>query len=163
MAPTGSPHEIGHVVVDPEGPLCRCGAHGCLEQYAGRAALLRASGIDPAMGVRGIAELEQRAAAGEKRAVTALREAGDRLGVVLAGAVNLFDPEAVVLGGIYRSLMPWLEGPADAQLTARVVSGRWHENGSRLRASSLSGDAARGAAARVVHDVLGNPAAFAVR
>lgn len=68
-----------------------------------------------------------------------------------------------MLGGIYRSLMPWLEGPADAQLTARVVSGRWHENGSRLRASSLSGDAARGAAARVVHDVLDNPAAFAVR
>ena len=56
--------EIGHVVVDPEGPLCRCGARGCLEQYAGRAALLRAAGIDPDTGVRGIAELEQRAAAG---------------------------------------------------------------------------------------------------
>ncbi|MDX3056095.1 ROK family protein [Streptomyces sp. NE06-03E] len=155
--------EIGHVVVDPKGPLCRCGAHGCLEQYAGRAALLRAAGMDPDIGVRGIAELEQRAAAGQKKALGALREAGDRLGVVLAGAVNLFDPEAVVLGGIYRGLMPWLEESADAQLTARVVSGRWHENGSRLRASSVSGDAARGAAARVVHEVLENPAAYALR
>ncbi|MGV9899801.1 ROK family protein, partial [Streptomyces tendae] len=38
--------EIGHMVVDPDGPLCRCGAHGCLEQYAGQAALLTAAGID---------------------------------------------------------------------------------------------------------------------
>lgn len=83
--------------------------------------------------------------------------------MVLAGAVNLFDPEAVVLGGIYRNPMPWLEGPAEAQLATRVVSGRWHEGGSRLRASSLSGDAARGAAARVVHEVMDNPGAYAVR
>ncbi|SCD44667.1 Sugar kinase of the NBD/HSP70 family, may contain an N-terminal HTH domain [Streptomyces sp. BpilaLS-43] len=155
--------EIGHVVVDPQGPLCRCGAHGCLEQYAGRGALLAAAGIDPDQGVRGVAELEQRAAAGQTRAVEALTTAGDRLGVVLAGAVNLFDPEAVVLGGIYRTLMRWLEESADAQLTARVVSGRWHAGGSRLRASSLSGDAARGAAARVVYEVMENPAAYAVR
>ncbi|WP_299541503.1 ROK family protein [uncultured Streptomyces sp.] len=155
--------EIGHVVVDPQGPLCRCGARGCLEQYAGRAALLEAAGIDPAAGVPGIGELARRAAAGDPRAVDSLWEAGDRMGVVLAGVVNLFDPEAVVLGGIYRTLMPWLEKAADAQLTTRVVSGRWHENGSRLRASSVSGDAARGAAARVVQDVLDNPAAYAHR
>ncbi|MFG2432600.1 ROK family protein [Streptomyces sp. NPDC048590] len=155
--------EIGHVVVDPQGPLCGCGAHGCLEQYAGRSALLRAAGIDPDTGVRGIDELEQRAAAGQEQALTALHEAGDHLGVVLAGAVNLFDPEAVVLGGIYRNLMPWLEPSADAQLSARVVSGRWHQRGSGLRASSVSGDAARGAAARVVQEILANPAGHQVR
>ncbi|WP_432106083.1 ROK family protein [Streptomyces sp. bgisy091] len=155
--------EIGHVVVDPQGPLCGCGAHGCLEQYAGRSALLRAAGIDPDTGVRGIDELEQRAAAGQEQALTALREAGDHLGVVLAGAVNLFDPEAVVLGGIYRNLMPWLEPSADAQLSARVVSGRWHQRGSGLRASSVSGDAARGAAARVVQEILANPAGHQAR
>ncbi|MEV6308434.1 ROK family protein [Streptomyces sp. NPDC051840] len=155
--------EIGHVVVDPQGPLCGCGAHGCLEQYAGRSALLKAAGIDPDTGVRGIDELEQRAAAGEEQALTALREAGDHLGVVLAGAVNLFDPEAVVLGGIYRNLMPWLEPSADAQLSARVVSGRWHRRGSGLRASSVSGDAARGAAARVVQEILANPAGHQAR
>ncbi|WP_333735036.1 ROK family protein, partial [Streptomyces sp. IBSBF 3010] len=38
--------EIGHVVVDPSGPQCRCGSRGCLEQYAGQAALLRAAGVD---------------------------------------------------------------------------------------------------------------------
>jgi len=37
--------EIGHVVVDEDGPLCRCGSRGCLEQYAGQAVLLREAGI----------------------------------------------------------------------------------------------------------------------
>ncbi|WP_255371786.1 ROK family transcriptional regulator [Cellulosimicrobium sp. CUA-896] len=37
--------EIGHVVVDPRGPRCRCGATGCLEQYAGKDALLRGAGL----------------------------------------------------------------------------------------------------------------------
>ncbi|MFD7721536.1 ROK family protein [Streptomyces sp. NPDC059814] len=155
--------EVGHVVVDPEGPLCGCGARGCLEQYAGQAALLRAAGIDPAAGVRGLGELERRARAGDTRTLEVLRAAGDRMGLVLSGAVNLFDLDTVVLGGIYRDLMPWLADAAQAQLADRVVSGRWQGNGSGLRASSLSGDAARGAAARVVRGVLADPAAYAPR
>ncbi|MCX5143581.1 MULTISPECIES: ROK family transcriptional regulator [unclassified Streptomyces] len=155
--------EVGHVVVDPQGPLCGCGARGCLEQYAGQAALLRAAGIDPAAGVRGLGELEKRARAGDPGTLEVLRAAGDRMGLVLAGAVNLFDLDTVVLGGIYRDLMPWLAGAAEAQLADRVVSGRWRTDGSGLRASSLSGDAARGAAARVVRGVLADPAAYAAR
>ena len=38
--------EIGHTVVDPAGPLCRCGSTGCLEQYAGKDALMRAAALD---------------------------------------------------------------------------------------------------------------------
>ena len=38
--------EIGHTVVDPAGPLCRCGSTGCLEQYAGKDALMRSAGLD---------------------------------------------------------------------------------------------------------------------
>lgn len=155
--------EVGHVVVDPDGPLCGCGARGCLEQYAGQAALLRAAGIDPAAGVRGLGELERRARSGDPDTLEVLRAAGDRMGVVLAGAVNLFDLGTVVLGGIYRDLKPWLAGAAEAQLTDRVVSGRWRGDGGGLRASSLSGDAARGAAARVVRGVLADPAAYAAR
>ncbi|WP_031085379.1 ROK family protein [Streptomyces sp. NRRL WC-3549] len=153
--------EIGHVVVDPDGPECRCGSRGCLEQYAGQTALLRAAGIEePGGGAAGVMELERRARAGEARAVAAVGEAGRMLGRVLSGAVNLFDPDAVVLGGIYRCLMPWLSAPADAELTGRVVSGLWSRGGARLRASSVAGDAARGAAALVVQDVLADPAAY---
>ncbi|MGW0546190.1 ROK family transcriptional regulator [Streptomyces altiplanensis] len=152
--------EIGHVVVDPEGPECRCGSRGCLEQYAGQRAVLRAAGIDESAGLPGVTELESRARADDARAVAAIRQAGAMLGLVLSGAVNLFDPDAVVLGGIYRTLMPWLSPPADRELSRRVVSGLWSGPGGRLRAASLTGDAARGAAALVVRDVLADPAAY---
>ncbi|MFC9651935.1 ROK family protein [Streptomyces sp. NPDC056937] len=155
--------EIGHVVVDPEGPLCRCGSRGCLEQYAGQSALLRAAGIDENAGVPGVAELGLRADAGDPQAIAAVERAGQTLGRVLSGAVNLFDPDAVVLGGIYRELMPWLSPAADQELTARVVSGLWESDSGRLRGSSSAGDAARGAAALVVQAVLADPVAYVHR
>ncbi|MFE7265964.1 ROK family protein [Streptomyces sp. NPDC057592] len=155
--------EIGHVVVDAEGPKCRCGSRGCLEQYAGQAALLRAAGIAESGSGAGVAELERRARAGDERAVAAVAEAGRMLGRVLSGAVNLLDPDAVVLGGIYRNLMPWLSPPADQELTGRVVSGLWSSGSGRLRASSVAGDAARGAAALVLTEVLADPVAYAGR
>ncbi|WP_405499418.1 ROK family protein [Streptomyces niveus] len=155
--------EIGHVVVDADGPLCRCGARGCLEQYAGQSALLRGAGLDENAGVPGVAELEALARDGDERAVAAIGEAGRMLGRVLSGAVNLFDPDAVVLGGIYRGLMPWLSPPADGELTDRVVSGLWPYDSGRLRASSSAGDAARGAAALVVRAILADPVAYAER
>ncbi|MFI6638911.1 ROK family protein [Streptomyces sp. NPDC050504] len=177
--------EIGHVVVDPAGPECRCGARGCLEQYAGQLALLRAAGIEEAAGPAapgasvsgagasgataagavgagpvGTGELERRVRAGDARAVAAVGEAGRVLGLVLSGAVNLFDPEAVVLGGVYRGLLPWLAPPADGELGGRAVSGMWAAGGDRLRAASPSADAARGAAGRVARDVLADPLAY---
>jgi predicted NBD/HSP70 family sugar kinase len=154
--------EIGHVVVSPDGPECRCGSRGCLEQYAGQSALLRAAGIDEATGVAGVTELELRARTGEEHALAALSQAGLMLGRVLSGAVNLFDPDAVVLGGIYRPLLPWLAPPAGAELSDRVVSGLWPAADGRLRASSPAADAARGAAALVVQDVLSDPMGYAV-
>ncbi|MEU3691419.1 ROK family transcriptional regulator [Streptomyces narbonensis] len=147
--------EIGHLVVDAEGPRCRCGSRGCLEQYAGQAALLRAAAASD------VAELVRRAEAEDPRALGALAEAGRMLGRALSGAVNLLDPEAVVLGGIYPLLMPWLAPAVAEELSARVVSGLWPPEAARLRAASPTSDAARGAAALVLHDVLTDPLAYA--
>ncbi|MGG2461464.1 ROK family protein [Streptomyces sp. RGM 3693] len=153
--------EIGHVVVDAAGPACRCGSRGCLERYAGQSALLRAAGINEDAGAPGIAELARRAADGDERALATLREAGTALGRALSGAVNLLDPDAVVLGGVYRDLVPWLGPAAEGELARLVVSGLWSAGSGRLRASSLAGDAARGAAAGVVRDVVADPVAYA--
>ncbi|MBO1336375.1 ROK family transcriptional regulator [Streptomyces sp. VRA16 Mangrove soil] len=155
--------EIGHVVVDEGGPLCRCGSRGCLEQYAGQAALLRTAGIAEDAGQPGVAELERRAVRGDERAVAAIAEAGRTLGLVLSGAVNLIDPDAIVLGGTYRPLLPWLARPIDECLERRVVSGLWTAGSGKLRAASAAGDAARGSAAQVVRDVMGDPQAYAER
>ncbi|GHJ97514.1 transcriptional regulator [Streptomyces sp. NE5-10] len=143
--------EIGHLVVDAEGPRCRCGSRGCLEQYAGQAALLRAADAAD------VDDLAARAGRGEPRALAALAEAGRMLGRALSGAVNLLDPEAVVLGGIYPRLMPWLAPAVTGELAERVVSGLWPADAGRLRAASPATDAARGAAALVLHDVLADP------
>lgn len=159
----GGAGEWGHTTVALDGARCRCGAHGCLEQYAGQAALLNAAGIDADAGARGVAELERRARQGDPSALAAIERAGRQLGVVLSGAVNLFDPEAVMLGGVYRELMDWLAPAVDRELARRVVSGLWSEDGKRLRAASSLGDAARGAAGVIVREVLADPAAYAER
>ncbi|MEU8523291.1 ROK family protein [Streptomyces sp. NPDC048577] len=176
--------EIGHMVVATEGRRCRCGSYGCLEQYAGQAALLRAAGLAPAVGEpaepgnepygqwasgarpagaapAGVAELARRVQAGEPRAVAAVEEAGRMLGLALSGAVNLLDPETVVLGGIYPRLMSRLAPAVEAELERRVVSGLWSRGTGRLRAASESADAARGAAAVVLRQVLADPLSYA--
>ncbi|MFD3944753.1 ROK family protein [Streptomyces sp. NPDC058579] len=146
--------EIGHLPVDADGPLCRCGSRGCLEQYAGQSALLRAAGA------AGVEELARAADAGEPRAVAAVEEAGRMLGLALSGAVNLLDPEAVVLGGIYPRLMPRLGPAVDAELARRVVSGLWTPAAGRLRPASPATPASRGAAAFVMRQVLDDPLAY---
>ncbi|MFE7511000.1 ROK family protein [Streptomyces sp. NPDC057540] len=147
--------EIGHLVVDAGGPRCRCGSRGCLEQYAGQAALLASADATD------VPDLVRRAGSGEPRVLAALAEAGRMLGRALSGAVNLLDPEAVVLGGIYPQLMPWLTPALAEELSARVVSGLWTPDAARLRPASAATDASRGAAALILHDVLADPLAYA--
>ncbi|MFI8825205.1 ROK family protein [Streptomyces sp. NPDC053431] len=146
--------EIGHLTVVPDGPRCRCGSHGCLERYAGQSALLRAAGAPD------VDTLVQRAEDGEPRALAALDQAGRMLGVAVSGAVNLLDPQAVVLGGTYPRLMRWLAPAAETELGRRVVSGLWTPARGRLRAASSTADAARGAAALVLRDILADPLTY---
>ncbi|MFW6719448.1 ROK family protein [Streptomyces sp. MAR4 CNY-716] len=120
--------ELGHVPVRPQGRPCACGGRGCLEQYAGEEAVLRASGIDPARaraehpGPGGrIAMLAARAAEGDAQVRAALREAGGALGVAIAGAVNILDPESVVLAGALAGLAPWVVPAVERELGRRVA------------------------------------------
>lgn len=148
--------ELGHTVVDTRGPRCTCGARGCLEQYAGKDALLRAAG-------RGLDETVETlisvAAGGDERAVRALRDAGEALGVALANFVNLVDVETVVLGGIYAPLAPWLTESVVAQLRSRVLAAEWED--ARVGVAAGGGHAAMtGAALVVLRGVVDDPSAW---
>ena len=94
----GTAGEIGHVVVDPQGPLCRCGNRGCLETVASTGALqalVSASrGQEPT-----VQEMIAEALAGDAGCRRAITDAGRVVGGVVAGLVNLFSPEMVVVGG----------------------------------------------------------------
>jgi len=156
--------EIGHVVVQPDGPRCRCGARGCLEQVAGQEAILRAAGLTGAVGTSigqpggSVAELLARARAGDPATLRAVESAGRALGIGLSATVNVVDPSTVVLGGLYAALEPWLRGPLLEELSERAITHRWSP--VRLLASRLGPDAAvRGAAGVVVKRVLSEPAA----
>ncbi|MDJ0463906.1 ROK family transcriptional regulator [Streptomyces sp. H27-C3] len=147
--------ELGHVPVRPEGPPCPCGGRGCLEQYAGEEAVLRAAGLTA--GTRPVDLLATRAAEGDPAVRRALRAAGSALGVALAGAVNLLDPQAIVLGGALSRLAPWLLPSLERELTRRTTESAR----PTLTVSRLGSDGPLlGAAHSVVRAVLDDPAAY---
>lgn len=114
--------EIGHVCVDPDGPPCRCGAVGCLEQYAGERAMLLAAGLP----LTATAEaLDAAARAGEPKAVAALQAAARALGLAMSAVVNVLDIPDVVLGGHLAVLADHLRPGLCAELSQRVVTARW--------------------------------------
>jgi predicted NBD/HSP70 family sugar kinase len=118
----GAAGEIGHTKTPAaEGVVCRCGDVGCVEAVAGGWALVRAL-REQGREVGHIRDLVALALNGDAEARRLLRESGRRLGEVIAGAVNLLNPEAVVIGGdmalAYDSLVAGLRETVYANATA---------------------------------------------
>ncbi|MFH8610963.1 ROK family protein [Streptomyces sp. NPDC018029] len=148
--------ELGHVPVHPDGPTCPCGGRGCLEQYAGEEAVLRAAGLGP--GEERGELLADRAAAGDETVRRALHGAGTALGIALTGAVNLLDPQAVVLGGALSRLAPWLLPALEQELVERTAG-----RACGVTVSGLGPDGPLlGAAHSVARAVLDDPAGVSV-
>jgi predicted NBD/HSP70 family sugar kinase len=146
--------EVGHVCVDPAGPACRCGSTGCLEQYAGRHALLTAAGLPldtPPVDVVARAE--------DPDVRRALDAAADALGIALAGVVNVLDLPAVVLGGHLAALAEPLRPRLEELLGRRVLSARWRRPVVEA-IPGLPAAGATGAALRALGDVLADPVAW---
>ncbi|MEV4576347.1 ROK family transcriptional regulator [Nonomuraea jabiensis] len=118
----GGAGEFGHLPVDPGGPVCGCGARGCLEAYVGAAGLLasaRARNVHldlPALG--------RAAAGGDAGAREVFAEAGAILGRATAGLINVVDPEVVVVLGEGTADWPLWRASFDAALRAQLYPGR---------------------------------------
>ncbi|HEY8488625.1 MAG TPA: ROK family protein [Thermaerobacter sp.] len=101
----GNGVEIGHTVLDPDGPVCGCGNRGCWEALASGPALGRMAQerLGPPPGRPGgtwtARDLLDAAAAGDARARAVAEAYARLLGLGLANAVNLFNPDRLVLGG----------------------------------------------------------------
>lgn len=89
----GTAGEIGHVTVDPDGPLCGCGNRGCVEAFAGAAA------IEEAGGGATVVEVVEAARAGDARAAEAIERVATYLGIALGNAITVLSPDRVVIGG----------------------------------------------------------------
>ncbi|MGI8810274.1 MAG: ROK family protein [Acidimicrobiales bacterium] len=131
--------EIGHMVVDPQGPECPCGQRGCWERFAsgsglgrlgeraaaeGRAArVLALAGGDPAA-IRG-EHVTAAAAEGDVEAHAVLGELGWWVALGLANLANAFDPQAFVLGGGLIEAGDLLLGPVRTAF-ADLLTGAAH-------------------------------------
>lgn len=89
----GTAGELGHMTIDPDGPLCGCGNRGCVEAYA------RADRLAAACGAPTAEEALRRAAAGDPQAAAGVAEVGRYLGIGLANAIVALTPDRIVLGG----------------------------------------------------------------
>ncbi|WP_426566727.1 ROK family protein [Angustibacter sp. McL0619] len=104
--------ELGHLIVNSRGRVCRCGSTGCWETEVCLPAISRALKLDDGE----LDEVMQRLAEVE-RPSAALREVGRYLGVGLGSVVNVLNPEVVVLGGLFRALFPVVQAQALQALT----------------------------------------------
>jgi len=162
----GAAAELGHVVVDIDGPRCQgnCPNRGCIEAVASgtalEAAAERAAAAEPG------SLLARAAAAGEPldgRLVTELARSGDplslavletigrRIGVALSGLANTFDPEVIVIGGGVAAAGDLLLDPAREVLRERALP---PQNGTPVRAAALGPDAGMIGAALLAADEL---------
>lgn len=105
--------EVGHMVIDPDGPLCGCGNHGCFEALASGTAISRRGREAVERGEKTLLTdlcegdlnkidgglIARAAQLGDQVALDIWSEAGYYLGLGFANLVNIFDPEMLILGG----------------------------------------------------------------
>jgi glucokinase len=89
----GAHPEFGHHLIDPSGPLCSCGAHGCWEILASGPAMAKFAKCSTAF------ETCQEADRGSPAALAAIEREGFYLGIGFANLVNIFVPDVIILGG----------------------------------------------------------------
>ncbi|MGW7519036.1 ROK family protein [Streptomyces sp. NPDC054796] len=150
--------EVGHLTVDPGGRPCHCGSRGCLDVEADPLAFLEAAGRPPGPEVSLLDQARELIAAEYATSEDVRGAVGtliDRLGLGLAGLVNILNPDRVVLGGLHRALVE-----ADGDRLRAVVADRslWGRSGSvPLLASSLDHASLVGAAELAWQPVLDDP------
>lgn len=158
LGAAGYAGEAGHSLINPGGWPCRCGATGCWETEAGEAALLRHTGSgDTATGLTALDDLSERATAGEGAVLAAMAEVGRWLGLGIGNLINLFNPEVVVLGGLYHRFYQFLSAAVVQGARAQALAAPWSR--VTIAPSGLGGDAAlMGAAELALTPTMADPA-----
>jgi predicted NBD/HSP70 family sugar kinase len=117
---TGTAGEIGHTVIDPHGPICRCGSRGCVETIASSPAILSAlrESYGPELT---LPDAIARALAGDAGCRRAITDAGRAIGSAVAVVCNLFNPALVIVGGDVLPAGELLLEPLRSQVRERAI------------------------------------------
>ena len=130
---TGSAGEIGHITIDENGPVCTCGNRGCLEAFAGGAAIARKAIESVRRGQRtqmvefatqedfSASTVMMAARRGDLVAQRIVADAGGHLGTAIASMVNLFNPGMVIIGGSISQIGDLLLEPIRAAVLKRSL------------------------------------------
>ena len=134
----GNAGEIGHLTIEPNGQRCNCGNFGCLEALAGtpavaaraRARLKEGAGSDPLLlrWTNGLVEaitaqmVFAAAQQGDGLALEVVNELAETVGIGLAGVINLFNPDMIVIGGAVNELGDVFLGPLRETVRRRALS-----------------------------------------
>ncbi|WP_344440900.1 ROK family protein [Kitasatospora nipponensis] len=117
----GHAGELGHLVVEPDGAPCGCGARGCLETVASAAAVAGAFTARSGRSVDGADQVAALLALGDPNAEAVWRRATEALADALAIATTLLAPELIVLGGGLAEAGELLLTPVRAALAERLT------------------------------------------
>ncbi|MGI8664615.1 MAG: ROK family protein [Jatrophihabitans sp.] len=96
---SGAAGEFGHMVVDPDGPVCHCGKRGCLEAVVGDTAIAAAMSAAAGRRISRVSQVVSAAHAGDPDARRVFTQAGVALGRAIAALLNLLNPPLVILSG----------------------------------------------------------------
>ncbi|WP_454050791.1 ROK family protein [Cellulomonas sp. Marseille-Q8402] len=116
---TGTAGELGHLTIDPNGPVCSCGNRGCLQVYAGATGVLDL--LQASHGPVTIADVLQLAAAGDPGCRRVLSDAGRHLGTAMASVCTVLDPDVLVVGGALAAAEDLLLDPLREVLAERTA------------------------------------------
>jgi predicted NBD/HSP70 family sugar kinase len=146
--------EVGHMSVDPNGRVCRCGRRGCWETEISDQAVLLATGAGDGVSLEQVLTAY---AAGERWTLSGVRRVGRSLGSGVADLVNIFNPELVVFGGAVRQIFSATEPLVREALAGALAA---PGEGVRLAVAGLADDsvlvgAAELAFAPLLEDPLG--------
>jgi glucokinase len=145
---TGNAGHIGHIIAEPDGPVCGCGARGCLEAVA-RGPAVVAWAAERGCTAHDGRELAQLANAGDQIAQAAFDRAGSAVGRVTAGAVALLELDIVVIGGGLANAGELLFGPLEREYAAHAQLNFTAD--TPVVAAGLGQDAGLVGAASLVH------------
>jgi N-acetylglucosamine repressor len=151
----GGAGELGHVMVDPNGPLCDCGKHGCLESFLGDRALVQYAKTQLDVSIETLDELIKRAETDEK-AANILAYGGKLLGVQIANLVNIFDPKLIIVSGEGIRMGEVFFSAVHSTFNEHVMPGLAKD--TEIRIDSWGDDIwALGAASLVIAEIFSSP------
>jgi len=165
---SGLAGELGHIAVDPNGELCRCGNLGCVQATASARALVARAGellhrgvyssLSAVGGTLTLADIAAAAGSGDKMALELLTQSGERLGEAISMGLNLLGLDLVVMGGRLAQCSPVVMDAAQRMMRLRVLPLVSRER--TLVHSTLGSDAAaRGVAFQAIDWLLTEPSA----